>query len=270
MLDKFKYIQEAPDSDGIRNSLVLTLSSIEACRFLEMGLAGDFILRRYLIRKIVGDLQKSYEPCHKQLVEKLISGLDDKTIRDRAAYPLSELCPYLPKKFRAEIITRFLGSRYKSLRSRGHKQLLMEWGGEYKSKIVENWVNYKDYYAARLMIENLSAKDLSLYKSSLVENIPPWQLSRLYMKLVAQKKSLLKELKEIDPISYAYVMVKLDNKISQSEGEALLSKSYKDERVGLLLWCLGHSGLWKVIVGYNEKYHKDDMTFKGLENEQMA
>lgn len=270
MQDKFKYIENAPDTDGIRNSLVLTLSSIEACRFLEMELAGDFILRRYLIRKIVSDLQKTFESCHRQLVEKLIISLDDKTIRDRAAYPLSELCPYLPKKLRTEIITMFLGAKYKSLRNRGYKQLLAEWDGKHKSEIAKNWANYKDYYAARLMIENFNEKDLSLFKSSLIEGVLPWQLSRLYMKLAAQKTSLLKELKEIDPISYAYVMVKLGNKISQAEGEALLSKSYKDERVGLLLWCLGHSGLWKVIVDYNEKYHKDEMTFKGLENEQMA
>jgi len=270
MQDKFKYIEDAPDTDGIQNSLVLTLSPIETCRFLEMELAGDFILRRYLIRKIVSDLQKTFEFCHRQLVEKLIVSLDDKTIRERAAYPLSELCSYLPNEFRTEIITLFLGSKYKSIRNRGYKQLLAEWDGKYKSKIVKNWADYKDYYAARLMIENLSEKELSLFKSSLVESVLPWQLSRLYMKLAAKKASLLKELKKIDPISYAYVMVKLGNKISQAEGEVLLSKNYKDERVGLLLWCLGHSGLWKVIVDYNEKHHKDEMTFNGLENEQMA
>lgn len=267
MMDKFKYIQESPDSDGIRNSLILTLSDMEACRFLEMELVGDFLLRRYLIRKIVSDLQKSYRPCHKQLVEKLISSLDDKAIRDRAAYPLSELCSYLPQKFRAKIVSKFLGSKYKGLRNRGYKQLLSEWDGTHKSQVRENWGHYQDFYAARVLIENCSARELNLYKASLIENLPSWLISRLYIKVAKTNLGVLEELKTIDQISYAYVTVKLGNKIPGKEGESLLAANYKDDRVGLLLWCFGHSGLWNLITEYKEKYAQSSIPSKVADNE---
>jgi hypothetical protein len=65
---------------------------------------------------------------------------------------------------------------------------------------------------------------------------------------------LVNELKNIDQISYSYVLTKFNKKLSDSEAKEFLRNNYKDDRIGLLLWCYGQMGLWDCIVEYDNKY----------------
>lgn len=72
-------------------------------------------------------------------------------------------------------------------------------------------------------------------------------MSRLYLRLSEVDKSLVRELKEIDPISFCYVMAKLQIPIKENEAKAILHATEGDEKFGLVIWSLGRLGLWNVL-----------------------
>ena len=84
----------------------------------------------------------------------------------------------------------------------------------------------------------------------------PFQTSKLFLKLGVINFKFVEELKDIDEISYCYVMTKFDKTISDSEAKIILRDNYKDERIGLLLWSFGQMGLWDRIVEYDNDYRE--------------
>lgn len=78
----------------------------------------------------------------------------------------------------------------------------------------------------------------------------------MFLKLGAINFELVEELKDIDGISYCYVLTKFGKTISDIEAKEILKDNYKDERIGLLLWSFGQMGLWDIIVEYDIKYRE--------------
>ena len=76
------------------------------------------------------------------------------------------------------------------------------------------------------------------------------------MKIGRTNPELLDELKEIDEISFCYVLAIFGKKVSKNEANTILYNNYKDERIGLLLWSFGQMELWNTIVEYDNTYRE--------------
>lgn len=74
-----------------------------------------------------------------------------------------------------------------------------------------------------------------------------WQLSRLYLRISEVDRSVLADLKSLDPISYCYVLAKLRSELEESEARSCLEYAKEDERFGLFVWCLGKLGHWGLL-----------------------
>jgi hypothetical protein len=81
-----------------------------------------------------------------------------------------------------------------------------------------------------------------------------YQQSKLFLRISEKRPDLVIELKDSDEISYAYVLAKTNKVLSDTEAKEFLKNNYKDERIGLLIWCFGQMGLWDRIIEYDNKY----------------
>lgn len=241
------------------NSLIQALNPKEACYLLDLNFTQNKRIREYALKKIYSDISNSYTQPHKKLISTLISRLEDKkyTQNDRYSYCLNFLYESVPKEDKKNILSSFLESNSIRNRNRFFKILLLNWNPKYLEIIEELWFNYHDRYCLEIILKYSPDTFILENYKELIEYSQPHQIKDIFLKLGKIDFKLVAKLKDIDEITYCYVLLKLGKKISNKEAKVFLENNYMDERLGLLLWVFGQMNLWDRIIEYNSKYLKE-------------
>ena len=258
-INKRLTVSHFSESDyAIISSLIYSLTPDEACGFLDLAFKKDFDVRRYILKKIYNDITKAYTTTHKKLIRTLLKKLDEKKFsrKESCAFSLDFLVDSLPIKTKRKIIETFLASKSSRNRDRALKRLNTNWDKKYFELIEQVWHSFHDSYCLGIILNHFPIKFLLDNYKDILEHTQPFQTSKLFIKLGAVRPELLDELKEIDGISYCYVLTKFNKKVSDSEAKNILKNNYKDDRIGLLLWSFGQMGLSDAIIEYDNKYRE--------------
>jgi len=254
-MDRVSTIEELSNDKGqvevgsFVNALMRCLSFDESVEALRRSFEGSTALRTAALRKICSDIQHGSATCATliaELKEKVLHGPPRR--RGGYAYCLLEVARASSRNIQNEVQGFLSCSRYVGLRRRGYK--LYDRGCVQSRELLEQaWKEFRDREAAWLMVEGHPPADLLQDKNNLVSALTEgWQLSRLYLKLAEIDVTHVEELLEIDPISYVYVQVKLKRSVPDDQLTGIVGDHLGDERLGLLLWCLGELRQWDLIV----------------------
>ena len=281
-MNRIEYINQRRASNNfcesdytIISSLIYSLTPNEACSFLNLTFEQDYRVRRYILRKISNDISKSYTTTHKKLIAILIKKLDEKKFsrKESCAFSLNFLIDSLPTKSRRKIIDAFLTSKSSRNRDRALKRLNADWDKKYFELVEQVWHSFHDNYCLEIILNHFSTKFLLENHKEILQYAQPYQTSKLFLKIGESNPELLDKLKEIDAISFCYVLAKFNKVVSDKTAKTILNNNYKDERIGLLLWSFGQMGLWDTIVEYDNKYrerHKQAKLEKYVQSENEA
>lgn len=241
---------------AILNSLILSLSSNEACALFDMKFEQDYRVRHYVLRKISIDIIKSYTNEHRKLISLLLKKLNEKGFnkKESCSFSIDFLYDSLSTKHKNLILNKFLESKSLRNRDRAYKRLFSNWNKKYQEIIEHMWTSHKDTNCLGIIINHFPLDFLLANYKDLIQYAKPYQISKLFLKLGTVNYDLIHELKSIDQISYSYVLVKFDKKLTNTQATEILKNNYKDNRIGLLLWCFGKMGLWDNIIEFETKY----------------
>lgn len=262
-LNRIEYINQALSTEHfsendyiVISSLIHALTTDEACDFLDLTFEQNSRVRRYLLKKISNDISKCYTATHKKLIGTLLKKLDEKKFgrKESCASSVDFLIDSLPTKTKRKIIETFLASKSSRNRDRAFKRLNANWDKKYYELIEQVWYSFHDSYCLGIILNHFPTKFLLDNYKDILGYTQPFQTSKLFLKLGASNPKLIEELKEIDEISYCYVMAKFNKTVSYNEANNILKNNYKDDRIGLLLWSFGQMGLWDTIVEYDKNY----------------
>ena len=225
------------------------LTPKEACDLLLVSHDGNVQVRHSVLRKICNDINQSFDPLHERFLQTLLTrfALADARGRQTLGHCLSVMAEHLPEKDRRTIQTTFLRSKYITVRRRGYKSLSQE-GEIHHSLVHDAWIQFQDTDCAWLIAKTAPVSYLIEHRASLADALSEgWQLSRLYLRIAQTNRSILKELRSLDQISYCYVLAKLGLKLSVKDAKDFVMSNCGDERFGLLVWSFGQLGLWEVL-----------------------
>ena len=259
-MDRVAYIegiangQESFESSGFINAFVRCLSFDETVEVLRRSLEGTVILRAPALRKTCAEIHLESSKgadLVAELKKKILAGNPRR--RSAYAYCLLEIARVGGGKTREEVQAFLSSSKYVGLRRRGYK--LYDPECSFSRELLEqSWNQFEDWEAAWLIVKTFPAAYLLRNKSALVAALSEgWQLSKLYLRLAEIDAGHTDELLEIDAISFLYVQAKLGRYVSDDQITAICLNHLGDERVGLLLWCLGELKHWNHLVALSER-----------------
>ncbi|HBZ26449.1 MAG TPA: hypothetical protein DEO54_09505 [Rikenellaceae bacterium] len=258
-MNRINYIQKEIESSdsGMTDypflyPLILSLDPNEAVKMLDLDFNQDFIIRRYLLKKIGFDISESLLECHVDLIDNLLElSLDGKFRKKESCnFSINYLYDYLPDWKQDEILRIFIGSKYIRNRKRAFKRLINDWDNSYYDLVSNTWNIYKDIECFKLIIAHFPADFLIENYEELIPHLNSFIYSKFFLKIATINNEKIHDLRDIDSISYAYVMVKLHQKLSLEDAFNILGNNISDDRIGLLLWCFGKMKLWDVIIKY--------------------
>lgn len=254
-MDRVSKIEELSNDKGqieagsFVNALIRCLSFDESVEALRRSLEGSTAMRAAALRKICSDIQHGGANCAtliSELQEKILHGAPRR--RGGYAYCLLEVARASSRNVQNEVQAFLSCSRYVGLRRRGYKLYDPECV-QSRELLEQAWKKFHDREAAWLIVKGHPSAALLQDKNNLVNALTEgWQLSRLYLKLAEIDVTHIDDLLELDPISYVYVQVKLKRSVPDDQLNGILSDHIGDERLGLLLWCLGELRHWDLIV----------------------
>lgn len=254
-MDRVSHIEDlSNDKDQIEagsfvNALMRCLSFDESVQALRRSLEGSTAMRAAALRKVCSDIQHGGANCATliaELQEKILHGTPRR--REGYAYCLLEVARASNRNTQNEVQAFLSCSRYVGLRRRGYKLYDPECA-QSRKLLEEAWEEFHDGEAAWLIVKRHPSAVLLQEKNNLVNALTEgWQLSRLYLKLAEIDAAHVNDLLELDPISYVYVQVKLKRSVPDDQLNGILSDHIGDERLGLLLWCLGELRQWDLIL----------------------
>lgn len=252
---------EAIDDFGLLNACIHCLKSNELTSLLRQEAERSSKLRNGLIKKVTQDLRASPSLEHIKLVEYLITRLEKTDARGRQGigYCLSMLLPDLPAHVQHNVQITLLRSRFVGLRRRGYKAVAAD-STPQVDFLMESWTAFQDFECAWLLTKLLTPQELITMRREILHHLHEgWQISRLYLRVAEADPTLLKELKQIDGISYSYVLAKLGHSLSTREAKYLIAKHETDERLGLLIWSIGQMQIWDVLAWFKNRLSKIEL-----------
>ncbi|HYX06467.1 MAG TPA: hypothetical protein VE912_07005 [Bacteroidales bacterium] len=232
------------------NGYLQSLNPKQTVSVLDLNFDQDSRNRRYILGKIYEDADNKFESFHENLVYNLFTKFLELPYRkiNSCGYSLSFLYPILPDYQKKDVLDFFLKNTYVSMRRRGYKILQDDWDNNFRSQIIENWHEFHDVEIAKIMINHF---DIAFSKNYIKEFEDllgdDWYIRKLYLKIASIDRSILDYIKTKDEVTYCYLMVKLDEKISEKESLNIYENNSNDERVGLLIWCFGKMKLWETL-----------------------
>lgn len=255
-MDRVSYIQRfanefAPiEAGAFIHAFVRCLNPEESVELLKRSLVGDTAIRRAALRKVCSSIENRSIIDPSGLLANLQHQVTSSEPRHRSgcAYCLLEVSRVCDGRVRCNIQS-FLGtSRYVGLRRRSYKlyepNLL-----ESRALLEHAWHASHDREAAWLIVKTFPLEFLIENKMALVDVFTEgWQLSKLYLRLAEVEPPVVDELLKSDPVSYLYVMAKLGRKVARQTLLSILNVSLGDDRLGLVLWCMGELKEWDQLV----------------------
>jgi len=237
------------DSVGLAGAYCFCLTPSYVCELLRHCVVARLDLRDTALRKVCADIDDSFSACHRHLLEDLLSVFLETDSRGRQSlgYCLSTIADHVPIAERRMIQDFFLKSKYIGVRKRGYKNISAD--TEIPQDLVgKAWERFADPECAWVIVKAFPIEFLVLHRAALVAAFSKgWQFARLYLRIGESKPNLLDELRDIDEISYCYVLAKLGRKLALKEAVKIVDSNSGDERFGLLVWSLGRLHIWKAL-----------------------
>lgn len=258
MTDRLRYLEEfdlsypQADSTAVFGALVACLLPVEACQALDSHFEQPYPKRRALIRKIQGDMRRELLPCHEELLATFERGIDvlPGPKRSSAAGTLLRLAEALSSDQEHVILERLSRARNATVRRQVYRRLKELDSSECPPYVVAALQTFGDFEAARLLVLRATVDVLSDNFEKLVGALETtgYLLSRLFLRLSGRSPADLSRLKELDPVSHAYVCVKLEVNVPEADLVALYRDVMFSERSGLVVWCCGQLGYWNGVI----------------------
>ncbi len=237
------------DSVGLTRAYCFCLTPSHACALLRRCVVARVDLRDTALRKVCADIDDTFGDCHRRLLEDLLSLFSETDSRGRQSlgYCLSTIADHVPKAERRTIQEFFLMSKHVSVRKRGYKCVSADTVIPL-ALVRKAWEQFEDPACAWIIVKAFPPKFLVQHRASLAAAFSEgWQFARLYLRIAEIKPKLLTELRDIDEISYCYVLAKLGRKIALKEAVKIIDSNSGDERFGLLIWSLGRLHMWEAL-----------------------
>ncbi|WP_434113344.1 hypothetical protein [Methylocaldum sp. GT1TLB] len=201
------------------------------------------------LKKVCADIDDSFAGCHRHLLKDLLAIFSEADSRGRQSlgYCLSTIADHVPAAERRTIQEFFLTSKYIGIRKRGYKSISAD--TDMAQDLVQKaWDRFADPECAWVIVKAFPIEFLVLHRAELATAFSEgWQFARLYLRIAESEPNLLDELRNIDEISYCYVLAKLDRKLPLKEAVKIVDKNLGDERFGLLVWSLGRLRMWEAL-----------------------
>jgi hypothetical protein len=256
-MDRIEFIKQFAHSgplwerSALVDALVACLSPEEACQCVGVTIRADDVLQRALKRKICRDIEThGFLPCHEELVGSWILRVNSSPleIKRECVYWLSSVYRELPLGYKEAVLRSLLTSKYKTIRQRGYGILRSDWSDEHTDLLKQAWEKDHDELCAALIVEKFPTEFLLDQIDGLEKALSlPYRLAKLFIRIGVVQPDLLSRLAEIDEITFAYVLVRLRMKLTAEQALEIFERNKGDQRIGLLLWCLGQMGLWAVL-----------------------
>lgn len=253
------------DSHGIENAFCACLEPSEGCELLRSCIVDRADLRAGILRKVCADIDRKQMACHNALVADLLAQFTTAASRARQSlgYCLSEIVSHVNTTTRQSIQKFFLSSPYVSVRRRGYKSI----GTRTKALTVEieqAWRAFGDPECAMIITNTYPVDFLVQHRAELIASFSEgWQFPRLYLRIGEVNPAIVEELKQINEISYCYVIAKLGMSITIGVAKAIVARTLQDENFGLLVWSFGQMKLWAAL-----KYIESELV--NIQEAQMA
>ena len=241
---------------AILNSLIQSLSDSEVCSLFDLTFKQEYHIRHYILKKISDDISKKFTTDHQNLIKTLLKKLREKGFdkKECCAFSLDFMYNKLPLRYKNLILRSFLNSKSSRNRNRALKRINSEWHNRYIKTIESIWDCHKDSSCLDIIINHFPNDFLLSNYNELKLFADQYQLSRLFIRIGSLKHELLEELKNIDQITYSYVLAKLNKRFDSQQASEILKNNHKDKRIGLLLWCFGKMELWDNIIEFDLKF----------------
>lgn len=249
----YEYLQSEKtlEREAMVAAMVACLSPEEACEAVEPNIRVDHPVQKSLQRKINRDIVKyGFLDCHDELIRRLITNfeyLPYKRKQGCANWLRSLYYNSLPLH-QIEIIHFLVNSKYVPVRDQGYKILKDHWMEDYHDLLIRSWHLHHDEKCAILLIEKCDI-ELVLSELNTLERVlsRSSRIAKLFIKVGATYPLTLERLKQIDSITYSYVLVKLNKVLDYNTALDIFNECKADNRIGLFIWCIGQMGLWSVL-----------------------
>jgi hypothetical protein len=254
------FIRIAPNvSDelkGIEHGLVACLSSSEVVEGLYPPISDNARVRHILLNQI-----KKFERTEAilKLLEDLVrahlnwevNGSIDVARRNQV---LGEVLEIVSKDTRQEVKWLWVYSGYANSKQHLCKHLEQSDPDDMHEHVGEVWRQTGRWSLAKHIIYEAPDHILLKYSVDLFHaDSPAWMIARLVLRCRERQSEFLSVLRSRDRITYLYLAVKLRFDVSEEEVRSIVSSAdFRDERIGLLFWCVGHLGFWEILVGIVE------------------
>jgi len=256
-IKKYGKIIEKDTNYFIFSGLLNCLNPQETVEAFNFNFDFGISKRGLFIYKITSDIKKGIKKLHIDFFKKLLNtiySLDTYHKKQACSQFLFELFNYMPFPQQDQLIKYLLLSQYKNDRKRAYDLLSIHWSSEYKKILEKVFLEFSDFQAVDLLIEKMSSK--YLFKN--IDQIYPFFLGeyldfeelKLRNKLLIKvskfvKYTLIRKLKEKDPISYIFIAKESNLKVDEKFAFELFCKhSHKNN---LISWY-GQIGLWDTIL----------------------
>jgi hypothetical protein len=246
------------DDAEVLYPLILALSPEEAVAFFDLSFEQHYQVRQWLAKKICIDIQLSMLNVHLELIRDLAAMVNLKGFpkRETCGYALMTLIAYAEFNLQQHVIGILLSSNYRVVRERAYKRLFDHWDNWYCKQIEANWAEFGDKKCMRLIVKHFPKYYLADNFTTLKESLSSFDLTSIFVKHPVEFRDQWSVLKEIDEVSYVYILTKAGEVLTIEEANAFLATNYLNDRVGLLLWCFGRMGLWDALVNFNDHYRE--------------
>jgi hypothetical protein len=268
----FKFYEDRSANLEFHNVLrgfLKCLSSSEALELFSTALANDHPIKYEALNRLCDSDEVVWSDDLYRYIESLLSKLFQSKGRERdsVASALTALARVIPNEERLEICRLFLEMPYVSVRRRGYKLWTVD-----KILIQEMrraWHKYQDPDCGWVIIKNFPVDVLIEMRGELInEETELWKVGRLYARISEVAPELAIEVRNIDLITYCYVLAKSGLTITESEAISILNASLNDSRIGLLIWAFGELRMWNVLKEVSELLPvMDEMHVERLRNQ---
>lgn len=255
-MDRVLYIERfangcAPiEASAFIHAFVRCLGPEESVELLQRSLVGDTTIRRAALRKVRSSIENGSIIDPSGLLASLQQQVTNGEPRHRSscAYCLLEVARVCDDRIRCNIQSLLGSSKYVGLRRRSYK-LYDPDSPDSRTLLEHAWRAFHDREAAWLIAKTFPLEFLLENKQALVDTCTEgWQLSKVYLRLAESEPAVVDDLLKRDPVSYLYVMAKLGRNVAGQTLSSILNANLGDERLGLVLWCLGELREWDQLV----------------------
>lgn len=239
------------EANPLIGALIDCLDPEEKIELLRKTFIDNLNLRNIALRKICEDIDGGFQECHVQLIRDLKNNISDSAYKQKSSsgFCLSRICIHVPDKEKFDIEKFLINSKYIGMRRRGYKRIDEHFSEIHVQLLKEAWEHYSDSECAHLIIKHFPHEYIVENRNQLIDVLSEyWQISRLFLKIGDKYPELIRELKEIDSISYCYLLSKFKMSLPKEEAAGYLKESIHDERFGLLIWSIGKLHLWDLLV----------------------